>query len=206
MDIAQLKEIAESQEDLLLSSNFAEFIIAHKIEYGELTIETSPENLLPLVDGLKRNRMFEYTTLVDVTAVDHPERKERFTVVYHFLSMTQNQRLRLHVKLGEGESLPSLCELHPTANWFEREVFDMFGIGFSGHPDMRRILTDYGFEGHPLRKDFPMTGYVQMRYDEAAKRCVYEPVELVQEYRSFDFLSPWEGAQYILPGDDKKAP
>ncbi len=206
MDIAQLQENAETQEDMLLASNLANLVSGHKIEFGELTIEAMPENLLALVDGLKRNRMFEYTTLVDVTAVDYPSRSPRFTVVYHFLSMTQNQRLRLHVMVGDGDSLPSLCELHPSANWFEREVFDMFGIGFSGHPDMRRILTDYGFEGHPLRKDFPMTGYVQMRYDEAEKRCVYEPVELVQDYRSFDFLSPWEGAQYILPGDDKKAP
>ncbi len=203
MQIAELTENANSQLDLLLGSSLGEFITGDHIAHGELNIETTAENIIALVDGLKRNRMFEYTTLVDITAIDYPDRQARFSVVYHFLSMTQNQRIRIHLQIADGESVPSLCELHPSANWFEREVFDMFGIGFSGHPDMRRILTDYGFEGHPLRKDFPMSGYVQMRYDEVEKRCVYEPVELVQDYRSFDFLSPWENAQYILPGDEK---
>jgi NADH-quinone oxidoreductase subunit C len=126
-------------------------------------------------------------------------------VVYHFLSMYRNQRIRVKVAVREDEMVPSLVALHPSANWFEREVFDMFGILFSGHPDLRRILTDYGFRGHPLRKDFPTTGYTEVRYDEALKRVVYEPVKLVQEYRQFDFMSPWEGAEYILPGDQKAA-
>ena len=135
--------------------------------------------------------------------MDYPERVKRFDVVYHFLSMYQNHRIRLKCAIREEESVPSITDVHKSAGWFEREVFDMFGILFSGHPDLRRILTDYGFRGHPLRKDFPTTGYVEVRYDEVEKRVVYEPVTLVQEYRQFDFMSPWEGAQYILPGDEK---
>ena len=138
-----------------------------------------------------------------MTAVDYPGRERRFDLVWHFLSMYQNQRIRLKAALREDEMAPSIVSIHPSANWFEREVFDMFGILFTGHPDLRRILTDYGFRGHPLRKDFPTTGYVELRYDEALKRVVYEPVKLVQEYRQFDFMSPWEGAQYVLPGDEK---
>ena len=141
---------------------------------------------------------------MDITAVDWPAREERFDVVYHFLSMYQNHRIRLKVALREDATVPSLTGVHRSADWFEREVFDMFGILFSGHPDLRRILTDYGFRGYPLRKDFPTTGYTEVRYDEAQKRVVYEPVSLVQEYRQFDFMSPWEGAEYILPGDEKK--
>jgi NADH-quinone oxidoreductase subunit C len=141
--------------------------------------------------------------MVDITAIDHPERPQRFDVVYHFLSMYRNHRIRVKIAVREDEMVPSLVELYPAANWFEREVFDMFGILFSGHPDLRRILTDYGFRGYPLRKDFPTTGYTEVRYDEALKRVVYEPVKLVQEYRQFDFMSPWEGAEYILPGDQK---
>ena len=140
---------------------------------------------------------------MDITAVDYAGRAKRFDVVYHLLSMYQNHRIRLRVAVREKDMVPSLCEVHPSANWFEREVFDMFGILFSGHPDLRRILTDYGFRGYPLRKDFPTTGYVEVRYDEEAKRVVYEPVKLTQDYRQFDFMSPWEGAEYILPGDQK---
>jgi NADH-quinone oxidoreductase subunit C len=136
--------------------------------------------------------------------VDYPERPKRFDVVYHLLSMYQNHRIRLRVATREEDMVPSITEIFPSANWFEREVFDMYGILFSGHPDLRRILTDYGFRGHPLRKDFPTTGYTEVRYDEVQKRVVYEPVKLVQEYRQFDFMSPWEGADYILPGDEKK--
>ncbi|MGM0583275.1 MAG: NADH-quinone oxidoreductase subunit C, partial [Pseudomonadota bacterium] len=135
--------------------------------------------------------------------VDWPGREQRFDLVYHFLSMRQNLRIRLKAKAREDEICPSITSLHPCADWFEREVFDMFGVMFSGHPDLRRILTDYGFRGHPLRKDFPTTGYTEVRYDEALKRVVYEPVSLTQDYRLFDFMSPWEGAEYILPGDDK---
>jgi len=145
-----------------------------------------------------------FTTMIDITAVDYPDREDRFEVVYHFLSMTQNQRVRVKLSVAEDEIVPSITDLHPSANWFEREVFDMYGIMFSGHPDLRRILTDYGFRGYPLRKDFPTTGYTEVRYDETSKRVVYEPVSLVQDYRQFDFMSPWEGADYILPGDEKK--
>ncbi|MBA3910987.1 MAG: NADH-quinone oxidoreductase subunit C [Rhodobacter sp.] len=173
------------------------------IVHGELTLAVNLANLEHLVELLRDDPACRFTSLVDITAIDHPERAQRFDVVYHFLSMYRNHRIRLKVAVREDEMVPSLIDLHPCANWFEREVFDMFGILFSGHPDLRRILTDYGFRGHPLRKDFPTTGYTEVRYDEALKRVVYEPVKLVQEYRQFDFMSPWEGAEYILPGDQK---
>ena len=171
---------------------------------GELGIEVTPGALLDLVSFLTNDATCDFRTLVDVTALDHPGQTQRFTVVYHFLSMSQNHRIRIKTRVGENQILPSIMSIHPSANWFEREVFDMFGILFSGHADMRRILTDYGFHGHPLRKDFPTTGYVEVRYDETRKRVVHEPVTLVQEYRQFDFMSPWEGAQYVLPDDDGK--
>lgn len=183
----------------------ADAVLDHAVAYGELTVTATPAALPALVRFLKSDPTCRFSTLVDITAVDHPERRARFDVVYHFLSMWRNQRIRVKVALREEEMMPSLVAEHPSANWFEREVFDMFGILFSGHPDLRRILTDYGFRGHPLRKDFPTTGYVEVRYDEAQKRVVYEPVKLVQDYRQFDFMSPWEGAQYILPGNEKKA-
>ena len=178
-------------------------VIRHAIAHGELTLWVEPGHLLDLVRFLTTDPACGFTTLVDITAVDHPERAKRFDLVYHFLSMWQNHRIRLKTALREDEMAPSILGIHPSAGWFEREVFDMFGILFSGHPDLRRILTDYGFRGHPLRKDFPTTGYTEVRYDETAKRVVYEPVQLVQEYRQFDFMSPWEGAHYILPGDEK---
>ncbi|WP_137700837.1 NADH-quinone oxidoreductase subunit C [Marimonas lutisalis] len=174
-----------------------------EVANGELTVTVTPASIVGFVDFLKTDGTCRFSTLVDITAVDHPDRAKRFDVVYHFLSMFQNHRIRLKMAIREDEVVPSITEVHPSANWFEREVFDMFGILFSGHPDLRRILTDYGFRGYPLRKDFPTTGYVELRYDEAQKRVVYEPVKLVQEYRQFDFMSPWEGAQYILPGDEK---
>ncbi len=180
-------------------------VAAHEIAFGELTLFVPLTEIAPLVEFLKTDQTCGFSTLIDITAVDHPDRRERFDVVYHFLSMYQNHRIRLKVAVGEADMVPSIAAVHPSANWFEREVFDMFGILFSGHPDLRRILTDYGFRGHPLRKDFPTTGYTEVRYDEARKRVVYEPVKLVQEYRQFDFMSPWEGAHYILPGDEKKA-
>ncbi|PZQ99252.1 MAG: NADH-quinone oxidoreductase subunit C [Cereibacter sphaeroides] len=173
------------------------------IAYGELNVRIQLSALLPMIEFLKSDPSCKFSTLVDITAVDYPDRPARFDVVYHFLSMYQNHRLRLKVGVSDTEMVPSVIAIHPCANWLEREVFDMFGILFSGHPDLRRILTDYGFRGHPLRKDFPTTGYTEVRYDEARKRVVYEPVKLVQEYRQFDFMSPWEGATYILPGDDK---
>jgi len=179
-------------------------VLSWAVAHGELTVEVSPSNLVEFIEFLKADQNCKFSTLVDITAVDYPERAKRFDVVYHFLSMYQNHRIRLRVSVREDEMVPSIVDVHPSANWFEREVFDMFGILFSGHPDLRRILTDYGFRGYPLRKDFPTTGYTEVRYDEAQKRVVYEPVSLVQEYRQFDFMSPWEGANYILPGDEKQ--
>ena len=178
-------------------------VLSWDVAYDELTVNVTLSSLESFVEFLKVDQNCRFSTLVDITGVDHPEREARFEVVYHFLSMYQNQRIRIKVAIREDEMVPSITAVHPSANWFEREVFDMFGILFSGHPDLRRILTDYGFRGHPLRKDFPTTGYTEVRYDEEQKRVVYEPVSLVQEYRQFDFMSPWEGAEYILPGDDK---
>jgi NADH-quinone oxidoreductase subunit C len=178
-------------------------VVATQVAFGELTVTATLAGIVEFADFLRTDDSCRFSTLVDITAVDHPDRPARFDVVYHFLSMYRNQRLRVKVAVREDEMVPSLMPVHPSANWLEREVFDMFGILFSGHPDLRRILTDYGFRGHPLRKDFPTTGYTEVRYDEAQKRVVYEPVKLVQEYRQFDFMSPWEGAEYILPGDQK---
>ncbi|MEH7827279.1 NADH-quinone oxidoreductase subunit C [Gemmobacter denitrificans] len=188
-----------------LSLKCPDAVITATVSFGELTVEVALPHLLSFVDFLKADSACRFSTLVDITAVDHPERPARFDVVYHFLSMYQNHRIRVKAAVREEDMVPSIIPVHPSANWFEREVFDMFGILFSGHPDLRRLLTDYGFRGHPLRKDFPTTGYTEVRYDEAQKRVVYEPVKLVQEYRQFDFLSPWEGAHYVLPGDEKKA-
>ncbi len=179
-------------------------VLSWAVAFGELTVEITPNALVGFAEYLKTNSLCRFSTLVDITAVDYPDREARFDVVYHFLSMYQNHRIRVKVALREEDMLASLVDVYPAANWFEREVFDMFGILFSGHPDLRRILTDYGFRGYPLRKDFPTTGYTEVRYDEAEKRVVYEPVNLVQEYRQFDFMSPWEGAEYILPGDEKQ--
>lgn len=187
----------------LIEAKRPDCVLGWDVSFGELSVDVAPANIAGLVDFLKTDNACNFSTLVDLTAVDYPERPKRFEVVYHFLSMFQNHRIRLKMAIREDEIVPSITEVHPSANWFEREVFDMFGILFSGHPDLRRILTDYGFRGYPLRKDFPTTGYVELRYDEAQKRVVYEPVKLVQEYRQFDFMSPWEGANYILPGDEK---
>lgn len=194
-----LKELAGQ-----LELRMADAVVSHETAFGELTVVTTLAQLPKLVRFLQSDENMRFSTLVDITAVDWPGRRKRFDVVYHLLSMYRNHRIRLKVELGEQDIAPSITDIHPSANWFEREVFDMFGILFSGHPDLRRILTDYGFRGYPLRKDFPTTGYTEVRYDEALKRVVYEPVQLVQEYRQFDFMSPWEGADYILPGDEKK--
>lgn len=174
------------------------------VELDELTVISTLSGVVDLIEFLRSDSACRFSTLVDITAIDYPQRPHRFDVVWHFLSMYQNQRIRVKVSIREDELVPSLVSIHPAANWFEREIFDMFGILFSGHPDLRRLLTDYGFRGHPLRKDFPTTGYVEVRYDESEKRVVYEPVNLTQEYRQFDFLSPWEGAKYVLPGDEKQ--
>ncbi|MCK0148767.1 NADH-quinone oxidoreductase subunit C [Marivita sp. S6314] len=179
-------------------------VLSWDVARDELTVDVAPSNLAGFVEFLKSDQSCKFSTLIDITAVDHPDRPKRFDVVYHFLSMYQNHRIRLRISIREDEMVQSITDVHPSANWFEREVFDMFGILFSGHPDLRRILTDYGFRGYPLRKDFPTTGYTEVRYDEEKKRVVYEPVKLVQEYRQFDFMSPWEGAQYVLPGDEKQ--
>jgi NADH-quinone oxidoreductase subunit C len=187
----------------MIAAAQADAVISHHIEHGQLTLVATPSGLHNLVAYLRDNTACAFTTMIDITAVDWPGREKRFDVVYHFLSMPQNQRVRIKVEVAEDEMVPSIVDLHPSADWFERETFDMYGVMFVGHPDLRRILTDYGFRGHPLRKDFPTTGYVEVRYDESAQRVVYEPVRLVQDYRLFDFLSPWEGAKYILPGDEK---
>ncbi len=197
--------MSEALQELaaLIALKQPEAVQSSSVAFGELTLVANLANLEALVEFLRDDPACRFSSLVDITAIDHPERAQRFDVVYHFLSMYRNHRIRLKVAVREDEMVPSIHELHPSANWFEREVFDMFGILFSGHPDLRRILTDYGFRGYPLRKDFPTTGYTEVRYDEALKRVVYEPVKLVQEYRQFDFMSPWEGAEYILPGDQK---
>ena len=178
-------------------------VVETKVAFGELTVTATLSSVVGLIEFLRSDASCRFSTLIDITAVDYPNRPARFDIVYHLLSMHQNQRIRIKAQVREDEIVPSLTGVFPGANWYEREVFDMFGILFSGHPDLRRILTDYGFEGHPLRKDFPMTGYVEVRYDDAQKRVVYEPVKLNQEFRNFDFLSPWEGTTYVLPGDEK---
>ena len=197
--------MADALQELgtMISVRQEEAIIDTQVAHGELAVTVGPATIAKFIAFLKSDAACQFTTLIDVTAVDYPEREKRFDVVYHLLSMTQNQRIRVKVAVREDDIVPSITAIHPSANWFEREVFDMYGVMFSGHPDLRRILTDYGFRGHPLRKDFPTTGYVEVRYDEVEKRVIYEPVELVQEYRQFDFMSPWEGADYILPGDEK---
>ena len=175
------------------------------LAYGELTLTTTSANLIALLTFLRDDVQCAFVNFVDVCGVDWPQRPDRFDVVYHLLSPRQNLRVRVKVATGENEPVPSATPVYPGADWFEREAYDMYGILFTGHPDLRRILTDYGFEGHPLRKDFPVTGFVEVRYDDEAKRVVYEPVELKQEFRNFDFMSPWEGTEYVLPGDEKAA-
>ena len=172
---------------------------------GELIVWTSPERLVELLTQLRDDQNLLFKQLVDVTAVDYPDRQQRFEVVYNLLSLKHNQRLRVKLAADDETTVPSVAAVFSSAIWLEREVWDLFGIFFGDHPDLRRILTDYGFEGHPLRKDFPLTGYVEVRYDEDQKRVVYEPVKLTQEFRTFDFASPWEGMQGILPGDEKAA-
>jgi len=175
-----------------------------QVAFGELTLIAGRDSIIEVLTALKER--FGFQQLLDLCGVDFPDREERFEVVYHLLSMTRNARVRVKLTTDEVQPVPSVVGVFPCADWFEREAFDMYGILFSGHPDLRRLLTDYGFQGHPLRKDFPMTGYVEVRYDEEQKRVVYEPVKLTQEFRNFDFLSPWEGAEYpasVLPGDEK---
>ncbi|WP_421791498.1 NADH-quinone oxidoreductase subunit C [Hyphobacterium sp.] len=174
-----------------------------EVAHGELALTVHRDQIEEVIRTLRDDRTCRFTTLIDICGVDYPGRSERFEVVYHLLSMHLNHRIRVKLSTDEETPVASISELFPVANWFEREAFDMYGIAFENHPDLRRILTDYGFSGYPLRKDFPLTGYSEVRWDEEEKRVVYEPVELVQEYRDFDFLSPWEGAKYVLPGDEK---
>jgi NADH-quinone oxidoreductase subunit C len=173
------------------------------IAYGELTLNTTPDNIIALLTFLRDDVQCGFVNIIDVCGVDWPAREKRFDVVYHLLSPRQNLRVRIKLQVAEDEAVPSATPVFLGAEWFEREAWDMYGIPFEGHSDLRRILTDYGFEGHPLRKDFPVTGFVEVRYDDVLKRVLYEPVELKQEFRNFDFLSPWEGTDYVLPGDEK---
>jgi NADH-quinone oxidoreductase subunit C len=178
-------------------------VISSKIAFDELTIKTAPFDIVSVLKYLRDDLGCEFKVLVDVCGADWPAREKRFDVVYHLLSLTKNRRIRVKVETDEATPVPTAISIFPAAGWYEREAFDLYGIVFDGHPDLRRILTDYGFSGHPLRKDFPLTGFVELRYDDDLKRVVYQPVQLVQEYRDFDFMSPWEGAPYILPGDEK---
>lgn len=175
----------------------------HSVSYNQLTVTVDVGRIVDVVTFLRDDPGCRFVSIIDITAVDHPDREKRFDVVYHFLSPTLNARIRLKAQADETTQVPSIIGVFPGADWFEREAYDLYGVIFTGHPDMRRILTDYGFEGHPLRKDFPLTGFVEVRYDDQEKRVLYEPVRLNQEFRKFDFLSPWEGADYPLPGDEK---
>lgn len=170
---------------------------------GEITLVVARDSIVAVLKALRDTPGLEYQQLMEIAGVDYPERPERFEVVYHLLSLTKNRRIRVKLSTDEEKAVPSVTSLWPVAGWLEREVFDMYGVGFAGNSDLRRILTDYGFEGHPQRKDFPLTGFVELRYSEAEKRVVYEPVSLPQDFRTFDFLMPWEGAEYRLPGDEK---
>ncbi|MVA26367.1 NADH-quinone oxidoreductase subunit C [Agrobacterium vitis] len=188
-----------------ITENSGGLALSSTVAFGELTVTTTVENIYALVTFLRDDARCGFINIIDICGVDYPERVERFEVVYHFLAPKQNQRIRVKLSTSEDKPVPSICPLFPGADWFEREAWDLYGVMFTGHPDLRRLLTDYGFEGHPLRKDFPLTGFVEVRYDDTVKRVVYEPVELKQEFRNFDFLSPWEGTDYVLPGDEKAA-
>ncbi|NVN86314.1 MAG: NADH-quinone oxidoreductase subunit C [Rhodopseudomonas sp.] len=178
--------------------------IGHSIDFDQLTVTIQAERVVEVVTFLRDDPRCRFISFIDVTAVDYPGREQRFDLVYHFLSPVLNARVRLRAEIDETTQVPSIIEVFPGVDWFEREAYDLYGVIFTGHPDMRRLLTDYGFDGHPLRKDFPLSGFVEVRYDDAEKRVVYEPVRLNQEFRKFDFLSPWEGADYpVLPGDEK---
>ncbi|MGE0629060.1 MAG: NADH-quinone oxidoreductase subunit C [Hyphomicrobiaceae bacterium] len=178
-------------------------VMESKIAFGELTLAVSREDIIEVLTFLRDDTKCRFEVLLDVCGVDWPARPERFDVVYHLLSLRLNQRIRIKLATDTDTPVPSVISVFPVADWFEREAYDMYGILFSGHPDLRRLLTDYGFQGHPMRKDFPLTGYVEVRYDDEAKRVIYEPVKLTQEFRQFDFESPWEGTEYVLPGDEK---
>jgi NADH-quinone oxidoreductase subunit C len=194
----RLNEIAET-----IAATRKDEVVASAIAYGELTVTVKPEAIVDFMRFLHDDARLAFESLIDVCGVDWPQRAQRFDVVYHLLSPRKNKRIRVKVMTEEEAPVPSVTPVYPGADWFEREAYDLYGILFTGHPDLRRILTDYGFDGYPLRKDFPLTGYVEVRYDDEQKRVIYEPVKLVQEFRDFDFLSPWEGTDYVLPGDEK---
>ncbi|MGE0037179.1 MAG: NADH-quinone oxidoreductase subunit C [Xanthobacteraceae bacterium] len=188
----------------IIAGELAGSVTGHEVAHGELNVTTTARDIVKVMTFLRDDERCQFWAFVDVTAIDWPGRERRFDVVYHLLSPKQNARIRVKIEVAEGETVPSIIDVFPGANWFEREAYDLYGVPFTGHPDMRRLLTDYGFEGHPLRKDFPLTGFVEVRYDDEQKRVVYEPVRLNQEFRNFDFLSPWEGpGAYGLPGDEK---
>ena len=178
-------------------------VTGYDVAYGELTVTAKAPEIVEVIRFLREDERCKFWSFIDVTAVDWPGRERRFDVVYHLLSPVHNRRVRVRIEVAEDETVPSIIGIFPGADWFERETYDLYGIPFVGHPDMRRLLTDYGFEGHPLRKDFPLTGFVEVRYDDQQKRVVYDKVRLAQEFRNFDFLSPWEGPDYRLPGDEK---
>lgn len=200
-DVIQLDPLATLNEHI--ATALGDAVIGSEIAFGQLTLVVQRDSIVPVVTFLRDDPQCRFIAFLDVCGVDFPEREERFEVVYHFLSPQLNQRVRVKLSVDDETPVPSITEVFAGANWFEREAYDLYGILFSGHPDLRRILTDYGFDGHPLRKDFPLTGFVEVRYDEERKRVVYEPVKLAQEWRSFDYLSPWEGTDYVLPGDEK---
>ncbi|MCB1504735.1 MAG: NADH-quinone oxidoreductase subunit C [Hyphomicrobiaceae bacterium] len=197
----------EALEELgnYIGGKIAGALQAKKIEFGELTLTVARSQILSVLKLLRDDGRCRFEVLIDLCGVDYPSRENRFDIVYHLLSPRTNQRIRVKVETNESDAVPSATAVFSVADWFEREAYDMYGILFSGHPDLRRMLTDYGFQGHPLRKDFPLTGYVEVRYDDVEKRVVYEPVKLNQEFRNFDFESPWEGVNYPLPGDEKAA-
>jgi NADH-quinone oxidoreductase subunit C len=185
------------------ASSLGEAIVHHVVAFDELTVVARAQDIVRVITFLRDDPQCQFISFIDLAGVDYPGREKRFDVVYHLLSPRLLRRIRIKVETDEQTPVPSIIDVFPAANWFEREAYDLFGILFFGHPDLRRILTDYGFEGFPLRKDFPMTGFVEVRYDDAQGRVVYEPVKLTQEFRTFDFLSPWEGTDYVLPGDEK---
>lgn len=208
--MSETTEITETKEVSILdnlvsiiSSDASGLINSVSIINGELTVISNAESIIGLMRFLHDDNRAQFISMIDICGVDYPSREKRFEVVYHLLSPKKNARVRVKLSTDDVTPVPSITGIYPGAEWFEREAYDMYGILFTGHPDLRRILTDYGFDGHPLRKDFPLTGYVEVRYDESSKRVIYEPVELRQEFRDFDYESPWEGVDYILPGDEK---
>jgi len=186
-----------------VAGRLGEKLVTSAQAFGELTLTVEAADIVETLTFLRDDAKCQFVSIIDVCGADYPQRARRFDVVYHLLSPRQNLRIRVKVEADEDTLVPSATGVFPGADWFEREAYDLYGILFSGHPDLRRLLTDYGFDGHPLRKDFPVTGFVEVRYDDEVKRVVYEPVELKQEFRNFDFLSPWEGTDYVLPGDEK---